>query len=241
MLLLLLLFLVSCLPLPRKQAYVRLTYGGIAMHRPQVYLNFLVGALLVIGLTVISASAQNTQAMQADRMQLSTREMQNVRAAVTKLTPTSFWAVTQDFEGNFENVDALMARFEQEARRQNIPNANPTGILVLYEDPTGKSTFRMAVGITLTQKVNVKEPLKVSRLAFSESARYRNVGPYQRLGPAFRGIETALRERPQVKGAAAAAAAPRNASWPVVLRLLSDPKKVPPEQRQTELIVPVRQ
>jgi hypothetical protein len=73
----------------------------------------------MLGLGAVSVMAQN------DAAQVTSREKQTMRAEVQRPTTTSFWAVTQEFQGNFDNVDAYMAKFTEEAKRQGIPNANP--------------------------------------------------------------------------------------------------------------------
>src|SRR5690349_20894041 len=108
------------------------------MKRPCLCNTFLLAGALMLGVTGLSASTQTARAQE-----LSAKEMQAIRASVARPAPATLCAVTQDVEGNFDNVDALMAKFEAEAKAQGIPNANPTGILILYEDPTGKSSFRM--------------------------------------------------------------------------------------------------
>jgi hypothetical protein len=201
-----------------------------------LYRNFLLAVVLMLGFTAISASAQDAE---ASRQELSATEMRTVRTAAARPLPATFFAVTQDFEGNFDNVDAAMARFEREAKAQDIPNANPTGVLVLYEDPTGKSQFRMAVGVIISKRAEVKPPLKVEQMAFSEAVRVTVVGQYQKLGSAYRGTEAALRERQmQTKGARLEPVKDTSAPF-AVLRLESDPKRVRPDQRRTELIIPL--
>lgn len=186
----------------------------------------LVVTLVFVG---ISAVVQTTPVA---AQELTPDEQRGVRAAVGKPSAVSFWAVTQDFEGNFDSVDSHMATFKQQAIAQRIPNASPVGILVLHEDPTGKSRFRMSVGVALSQRVDVKAPLKAEQMSFSSAVRYRNVGPYDRLKAVGPGIEKILKQ----PGSGARA---RSVRWPVVLRLLDDPKKVNPKQLRTELIMPI--
>ena len=206
------------------------------MNRPQLVRNSFLTIAVMLGLFGLSASAQTDAA----NMQLSARERVSIKTAVARPAATTFWAVTQDFEGNFDNVDAHMATFTKEAKAQSIVNANPVGILVLYEDPTGKSQFRMGIGIALTRRVEVKAPLKVEQMSFSETVHYTHVGPYGQLGKVHEEIATALKKRPKTAAKGAAAARVKNTSWPVVLKLLNDPKKVRAQQLRTELIVPIK-
>jgi DNA gyrase inhibitor GyrI len=187
--------------------------------------------LLVLGLPMLI----NGQSYQATA-ELKPAEVKAVRAAAANPKATTVFAVTMDVEGNFDTVDEAMAKFEREAKAQNVANASPVGVLILYEDPEGKSSFRMSVGVTLSKRVEVKEPLKVGQYKFT-AARHVVTGPYQKLSPVGRTLHAAIKER--ATRYSAAAKANTNAPF-AVLRLLNDPKKVKPEQLRTELIVPIR-
>jgi hypothetical protein len=196
------------------------------MNRPHLGRTSALIVFLMLGLGAVSVMAQN------DAAQVTPREKQTIRAEVQRPTSTAFWAVTQDFEGNFDTVDAYMAKFTEEAKRQGIPNANPTGLLVLYEDPEGKSRFRMAVGLSLTKRVEVKAPLKVERLSFS-AVRHAVNGPYSRLEPVGRAFNRALSEGQTKGGRGPAMAVVKDTSAPFAVLLLHTPNR-------TDIILPVK-
>lgn len=206
------------------------------MNRLQVVKNPI---LLIVVMLGFAAGSANAQTAAARPQELNAKELASIRSAVLRPTATSFWAVTQDFEGNFESVGEHMAAFERECKAQNVKNASPSGILVLHEDPTGKSRFRMSIGIVLNEKVDVKAPLKVANMSLGRAVHHTHVGPYDRLEKVHGGIVSALREKPQT-AAKAAPAAMLSTSWPVVLRLLNDPKKAKPAELRTEMIIPVK-
>lgn len=201
------------------------------MNTQKVHKMFFLVLLLVLGLPIF------TQGQTAStKQELGPAEARAIRAAAAKPRAARILAVTMDVEGNFDTVDAAMAKFEREAKAQNLPNANPTGVLILYEDPEGKSQFRMAVGVTLSKRPDVKEPLKVGEYSFT-AVRHTVTGPYKKLSPVGRTLEAAVKERARYSKMEMKADA--NAPFAVV-RLISNPKKVKPEQLQTELIVPFR-
>jgi hypothetical protein len=201
------------------------------MNTQKVHRMFFLTLLLVLGLPILTQGQASSAAQE-----LRPAEAQALRAAAAKPKAAKILAVTMDVEGNFDNVDAAMAKFEREAIAQNLPNANPVGVLILYEDPEGKSQFRMGVGITLTKRAEVKAPLKIGEYSFT-AVRHTVVGAYPKLSPAGRTLHAAVKERAQKSKMAMTSDA--NAPF-AVLRLISDPKKVKPDQLRTELIVPFR-
>lgn len=215
------------------------------MNKPRLSRNSVLTVVLMLGLAAISAPAQN-KAQQPD---LSPKEMEAIRAAVKRPAAATFWVVTQDFEGNFDSVDAFMAKFTEEAKRQGVmgkaqgtPNASPTGpIVILYEDPEGKSQFRMAVGTAISQKQVVKEPLKAVQMSFASAVRYTVIGPYENPAPvrrALSGLKIALREE-QMKAGVEVIVKDTRIPF-AVLMLYTDPKRVKAEQKWTEIILPVK-
>src|SRR5262249_44763769 len=100
--------------------------GGVAVNSLKSVSNSaftLIVTLVFVGLSAI------VQTIPVAAQELTPDEEKGVRAAVGKESPVSFWAVTQDFEGNFDSVDAHMATFKQQAIAQKIPDAGPVGIL----------------------------------------------------------------------------------------------------------------
>lgn len=183
------------------------------------------------GVAVLATSAQ-AQSAATETFDLKATELQKLKAAAAAPRPVRFEAVLQEFSGSFNDVASHFEAFRKEFESQGLAAKDlataPTGILVLYEDPTGKASFRMAVGVQVPARVEVKAPLKTDTFRVNAAARYKHVGPYERL----KNVHDALSK--QAKGVGKAAP-----SWPVVLRLLSDPRSVPAARLATEMVVPL--
>jgi hypothetical protein len=185
------------------------TWAGVAM------------ASVLLG---IPASAQAPQSA----------EMARIRSDAAKAGPVSIWVVTQEFTGSFESVAANSEKVKQEAVSQKIAagltrllspaaSTQPLAILILPEDPTGKSEFRMSIGFTVPARVAVHEPLKIEHITYPAAFRHTHTGPFQELAGVYHGMNEA-----------------RAVNWPVVLRVLDDPERVPAEFIRTEVIAPVK-
>lgn len=178
--------------------------------------------LSVAVLTVASAIAH------AQMGKLKPEEAKILRANVSKASNVTFWVVTQEFTGSFESVRENSERVKAEFSNQKsiaeaIGSFQPQGIVVLHEDPTGKGQFRMSVGFTVPSRVEAKPPLKVEQIKYEKAVRHTHVGRYQDLEAVYHGIGEVAKP-----------------DWPVVLRLIDDPERVPEEWRRTELIAPMK-
>ena len=184
---------------------------------------------LVKGL-IFAAAAMMVASIPAGAQQvakLTPAELTTIRAEVARAGAVSLWAVTEDFTGSFQSVAAASETVKQQFASQNlgasIGSFQVTGILILPEDPTGKSQFRMSVGFTVPGSLPVRPPLKIQQIRYSTAVRHTHVGAYPELEHVYRGIGGI-----------------RSASFPVVLRLIDDPLRVPAQWLRTELIVPVK-
>jgi hypothetical protein len=204
----------------------------------QSFLVSLVGTVLVgLGLSAVPASAQKPQVTKAapamERLEshgLNAGEMAKAKLAVERPGSNKSFAVVEEFTGSFNDVDAHLASFNKEFNGQGLNKGlkgNPTSILVIYEDPTGKSSFRMAIGLEVPSRMAVKAPLKAEAFNEPKAARFTHVGGYERLKNVHEGIDEHAKARKVAT------------HWPVILRLLSDPKKTPAGQLKTEMIVPL--
>jgi hypothetical protein len=190
--------------------------------------NWIVCGAIIFLLGGISAVAQIRE--------LNAQEVQVLRKAVASPAAVHLWAVTEEFTGNFDIVDRHLATMMKDVESQKLNaqlGASPTAILILREDPTGKQQFRMSVGFQVPKRLAVKAPLTVEQMSYKLAVRHTHVGPYAGLEQVHGNIVTGLREAKPAKGAA------RQTDWPVLLFLHSDPKKVKPEQLQTEMLVPI--
>jgi len=210
------------------------------MKREKFVVGLVTAALVGFALLVVPASAQKApkaEAMKLEAHGLQPAEMQRIQVAVSRPVAIRANAVVEEFTGSFNDVDAHLASFNKEFLAQGLNKGlkgNPTSILIIYEDPTGKGSFRMAIGLEVAGNVAAKAPLKVEQLNEAQAIRYTHVGPYERLQNVHEGIVEHIRANKML------AARSANANWPEVLHLLTDPKKTPAAQLRTELIVPVK-
>jgi hypothetical protein len=165
---------------------------------------------------------------------LKPQEVSAIKTRVEKAGPVSVWVVTTEFTGSFEDVRKEMQKFQEEWQRQKPLSADskfkPTGILVLHEDPTGKSAFKMEIGSTVPAGIKVKAPLRVHQIKFPAAVSYTHEGEYEKLADVYHAINDA-----------------KPASFPVVMKLLEAPataeartSAATASQFRTELIVPLK-
>ena len=204
----------------------------------QESLKKLMLTVAVLALAGSPAFAQATRSVQlkpqelgdrAKELKLKPTELKGIRAAAAKLVAFNDLAVIQEFTGNFESVAKSYDEFSKEFRVQKIQAApRHPAILILLEDPTGKGEFRYAVGYEVQANLEPKAPLKLHHMEHQQAVRYTRVGAYEELENVHHGVKASVKE---IEG--------KETKFPMELRLLSDPRKVGPAQRRTEIIVPV--
>jgi effector-binding domain-containing protein len=186
----------------------------------------MIAAAGIVGL-LVAAAGQESPAVPA-------AEMRSIQSEVAEAKPLSSWAVVQEVNGSLDKVDGYLAAFMKELSSQDLDASlesfDPTAVLILYEDPGSKREVRMAVGLTAPARLRVREPLKAVRLRAERAVRHVHVGPYEQLGRVHAAVASSLSRQ---------AAGGGRTGWPVVLRLLNDPRLVKPEAIRTEMIVPV--
>ncbi len=204
------------------------------MKRTQFLKSIILPASL-LALSAIPAFAQSAmmkpQELEARARELKVEpaELKVIRAAAAKPGAFNGWGVVQEFTGNFESVAKNYDEFSREFRDQKLQaKAGEPALLILLEDPTGKSEFRYLVGYTVGAKLEPKAPLQPRQIEHRDAVRYTHVGPYDRLENIHGAVKASVREIRQ-----------KETEFPVVLRLLNDPRKVGPAERKTEMIVPV--
>jgi len=186
----------------------------------------LICAAVVAAIGNVATSAQEATA-------LKPQELSAIKAQVSKAAAVKMWVVTQEFTGSFEDIGKAKQEFQEEWERQKPLGANATfkatGILILNEDPTGKSRFKMEIGTTVPSAVKVKAPLMAHQVQFPEAVSVTHVGPYQSLASVYHAIN-----------------AIKPADFPVVMELLQVPTAsttammaAAPGAR-TQLIVPLK-
>ena len=160
-------------------------------------------------------------------LKLDAAEQQRVRAAVARPAPVNIEAVVQEFNGPFDSVAGHMDEFLKEFKEQKLNaglKGNPIGLLIVYNEPQG-NTAHLGVGVEVTGALQPKPPLKLEHFSTPQGIRVVREGDYGKL----EGLHHAIHEQAQHKHK-------RGTSFPSVVRLLDDPRKVGPGRARYELV-----
>jgi hypothetical protein len=182
------------------------------------------------GLTGIATQGQETA-------RPDSREIQRIQADVAQSRPVALSMVVQPFTGPLtqENVEThinfVMDEFVRQDLDFSLGSFQPRPVVVLYEAPTGKERVRMAIGLLAPSHLQVKAPLKLTRIRFPKAVRHLHVGPYDELGGVYRVI---------AEGAQRGLTPNQRAEWPVVLQVLDDPTRVESKKLRKIIYVPVK-
>jgi len=219
---------------------------------------FAVGwiAAVVLGFGLSAAQAERTRAdpmklmsvkldpREIAALRLNNKEAEDIRQSVLQSdTPTSFWVVRQEFTDSFANVDKNLMAFMNEFQRQHLNTglrSDPTALLLLQEDPGGRSVFKMSLGFRVNSALPARPPLKVEQVKYSWAVHYTHVGPYARLEDIYNGVFAHLAKvRAGALVVVVGSTVGWTPGWPVILELLSNPRMVPPANLRTKLIIPL--
>jgi len=166
--------------------------------------------------------------VRATELKLQPVQLKNIRLASSRLVAFNGWAVVQEFSGNFESVAKNYDAFSKEFKDQKIQaSPNQSAVLILLDDPSG-GQFNYLLGYEVQGRAEPKAPLKLRQMEHPSAVRFTHVGAYEQLGNVHAGVAASVKEFHQ-----------KETKFPVVMRLLNDPRKVGPGQRKTEIIVPV--
>lgn len=202
----------------------------------------LASAVMLLGLAGIVALAQQKKpavnAAAQPKMQIEDKaspmlaklevgEQQRIRAACARTAPVSITAVIQEFNGNFDSVGGHMDEFLKEFKEQKLNTGlrgNPLGLLIVESEPQGNSG-RLAVGVEVTGNLQPKAPLKLEHFNAPQAIRFVHEGEYSKIEHEHRAIEETAKNTHK-----------RGTAYPVVMRLLDDPRKVGPNKARIELV-----
>jgi len=209
--------------------------GDHAMNTGQSLKRFtVVAAFLLAALPAFSQAASKVELKpqelneRAKQLQLAPTTLKNIRAASARVSRFTGWAVVQEFQGNFDSVAKSFDQFSNEFKTQKLQAApNQPSVLIILDDPSS-GNFHYLVGYDVQKKLDVKEPLTVRQMEHPKAVRFTHTGPYEKLGNVHAGVAESVKELHNTE-----------TKFPVVLRLLNDPRKVSPAERKTEMIVPV--
>ena len=171
--------------------------------------------------------------------ELKATEKKNIRTAASRPVAFHGFGVVQEFTGNFESVAKNFDAFSKEFRDQKIKGKpGDPALLILLEDPTGKSEFRYVLGYVVDGRREPKAPLEIREMDHPQAVRVTHIGDYRELEEVHTVVRSSLKE---VRGQKETkeVLGQKETKFPVVLRLLNDPRKVAPARRKTELIIPV--
>jgi hypothetical protein len=158
---------------------------------------------------------------------LDAGDAQRVRAAVARPAPVNIEAVVQEFNGPFDSVAGHMDEFLKEFKEQKLNTGlkgNLTGLMIVYSEPQG-NTAHLAVGVEVTGALQPKPPLKLEHFSTPQGIRVAHAGDYSKL----ENLHNAIHETAEHTHK-------RGTSFPSVVRLLDDPRKVGPNRARYELV-----
>jgi hypothetical protein len=196
------------------------------------------GSIMAAGVATLAFAALSPaqQTGKPEAAQVPGVEMKAIQEAIANPRPATVQVVLMQFTGTFDDLPRRFEEFTKAFEEQGFSKqklaSNPTGVYVVYEDPEGKSTYRLGVGVQVPSKLDVKEPLRAETLQTKTAVRVTHEGPYKNLGNVRNAVVRAS------EGAGAKALAGRKSGFPIVARLLNDPRKIPENRRRTELIIP---
>jgi hypothetical protein len=157
-----------------------------------------------------------------------------IERAVLDAHPVSYLLVAQSFFGSMDETETFLKTFMNEFSAQGLEGrlaggASVKPLEVLRDNPDLASEIPIAIGFPVVAGPAAVPPLAEVTVKFPQAVVYTHTGPYSELS----GVHA------QIVAAVESLAPGYHTAWPVVLRLLTDPNTVSPDQIQTEMIVPL--
>lgn len=141
-----------------------------------------------------------------------------------------FWYMYMEFQGAGSQAPEKIRLFFQEVGKQKLQSQLRGHLFALfYQGSSQNEEPRLDIGIKISTDTPVKLPIKKVEYKYKKIARYMHIGPYELVGNAFNIIYPALEEMGfEING-------------PIMNRWLDEnPDQVKPENRRTEIIIPVK-
>jgi hypothetical protein len=153
--------------------------------------------------------------------------------AVLNAHPVAYQLVAQSFFGSMDDsgtfLKTFMTEFSSQGLEGRLAGTNVKPLEILRDNPDLASAIPIGIGFPVVAGTRPASPLADVRLSFGKAVVYTHKGPYGGLsGVHAQIVESVERLAPGY-----------HTAWPVVLRLLTDPNTVAPDQIQTEIIVPL--
>jgi effector-binding domain-containing protein len=141
-----------------------------------------------------------------------------------------FWYMYMEFQGSSSQTPEKIGLFFQEVGKQKLQSQFRGHLFALYYQSIPQDEEpRLDIGIKISRDTSVKLPLKKVEYNYKKIVRYTHIGPYELVGNAFNVIFPALEKMGFV------------VNGPIMNRWLDEnPDQVKPENRRTEIIIPVK-
>lgn len=206
------------------------------------------GPLLAFAVAAGLAALSSAAAPEARVGALRPAQIQAIERAASQTASANFhMVVSQRFNATLdqgaiaEHLTALQSEFNNQnggAPKGAVPEKGNMGgtpveaVLLLYADPgAGNAAVPMQVGLTVPASLRrnkVKAPLSIVNVNSANAVRYQHRGAYEQLRAAG----------PRLVSSAKFNWGAGNRNGPVgLLRLLTDPTKVPAAQNQSEVVL----
>lgn len=171
--------------------------------------------------------------LEGNERQLRRDERVEIGRAVEQASSISQQLVSQKFEGSPEQIgkflEEFMNHFSEQGLGDHLSSRDVAPLAILHANPESQRTIPIEIGLPVEKGAKVKEPLMMSSYRAEKAASYLHRGPYEGLASDYYAIDESAREKMSA-----------SASFPVALRLLSDPRKVSADDIKTVLIVPLK-
>ncbi|MBX3745300.1 MAG: GyrI-like domain-containing protein [Verrucomicrobiae bacterium] len=166
---------------------------------------------------------------------LTDDERKRVADAVGAAGRVEYLLASQRFVGPIERIGEFlkqfMAAFEEQGLGESLAGAATAPLALVYSNPDLVREVEMEIGLPLVRRADVKEPLRLREVGFDRTVLYTHAGEYERLSAIHSEISQVART---------AAQAPLEPTWPVALRLLTDPDTVATtDEIKTQFLVPL--
>ncbi len=138
------------------------------------------------------------------------------------------FCVVQEFKGPYDTMTKSINLYINEFFKQGLVPEGPLYSIYL-NSPQGvkPEELKWAVGFSVNQKTEPKEPLKKMELNYKKAAVYMHVGPYSKLGGSYTKVFKYIEDNGY------------KLFGPTFERYLDDPMQVKPENLRTEIVMPV--
>ena len=140
-----------------------------------------------------------------------------------------YWYMYMEFKGSMSQTPEKIRLFFNEVGKQKLQSSIRGHLFALYySDRSRNGMPRLDIGIKVPRDTRVKPPIKIAEYNFKIIAVYTHIGLYELVGNTLNVIFSELEDRDFV------------VNGPIMIRWLDEnPDQIKPEERRTEIIIPV--